>query len=218
MGTLAICTEDVDSDVYLDLGLKELRKGSIGTPRILSLLSSLLEKSVKTNEMQSEAVNITDNVAVFHGLRAPTISIQHYIDRIFKYGGCSPSCFLVAYIYVDRFIQQTDMLLTSLNVHRLLITGVMVAAKFIDDAFFNNAYYARVGGISTAEMNRLEMKFLFSLDFKLQVSVKTFQSYCSQLQMESLEEHQIERPMRACGIKENWSSKSDSQCAPTVAR
>lgn len=62
------------------------------------------------------------------------------------------------------------------------------------------------------------MKFLFSLDFKLQVSVKTFQSYCSQLQMESLEEHQIERPMRACGIKENWSSKSDSQCAPTVAR
>lgn len=134
MGTLAICTEDVDSDVYLDLGLKELRKGSIGTPRILSLLSSLLEKSVKTNEMQSEAVNITDNVAVFHGLRAPTISIQHYIDRIFKYGGCSPSCFLVAYIYVDRFIQQTDMLLTSLNVHRLLITGVMVAAKFIDDA------------------------------------------------------------------------------------
>ncbi|KAK9015592.1 hypothetical protein V6N11_006692 [Hibiscus sabdariffa] len=125
----------------------------VGTPRILSLLSSLLEKSVQKNETESETVNFKDTVAIFHGLRAPTISIQHYIDRIFKYAGCSPSCFLVAYIYVDRFLQRTDVHLTSLNVHRLLITSVLVAAKFIDDAFFNNAYYARVGGVSTAELN-----------------------------------------------------------------
>ena len=134
MGTLAINTEDVDSDIYLALGFNELGKGAIGTPRILSLLSSLLEKSVQKNEMQSETVNIKDNAAIFHGLRVPTISIQQYIDRIFKYAGCSPSCFLVAYIYVDRFVQQTDLHLTSLNVHRLLITSVTVAAKFIDDA------------------------------------------------------------------------------------
>ncbi|EOX94774.1 Cyclin p1,1 isoform 2 [Theobroma cacao] len=168
MGTLAIDMEGVDSDIYLALGLKELGKRAIGTPRILSLLSSLLEKSVQKNEMQSETVDIKDSVAIFHGLRAPTISIQQYIDRIFK--------------------------------------------------FFNNAYYARVGGISTAELNRLEMKFLFSLDFRLQVSVNTFQRYCSQLQKESSEGHQIERPIRACGIKESWSSKSDTQCAPTIAR
>ncbi|XVE73137.1 hypothetical protein DITRI_Ditri11bG0093400 [Diplodiscus trichospermus] len=218
MGTLAIDTKDVDSDIYLTLGFKELGKGAIGSPRILSLLSSLLERSVQKNEMQSEAVNIKDNVTIFHGLRAPTISIQHYIDRIFKYAGCSPSCFLIAYIYMDRFVEQTDVHLTSLNVHRLLITSVMVAAKFIDDAFFNNAFYARVGGISTAELNRLEMKFLFSLDFRLQVSVNTFQKYCSQLHKESSEGHPIERPIRACGIKESWSGKSDTQCAPTVAR
>ncbi|KAJ8435265.1 hypothetical protein Cgig2_026004 [Carnegiea gigantea] len=34
--------------------------------------------------------------------------------------------------------------------------------------FFNNAYYARVAGVSTSEMNRLEMALLFSLDFRLQ--------------------------------------------------
>ncbi|OMP05071.1 Cyclin P/U [Corchorus olitorius] len=218
MGSLAIDTEDVDSDIYLTLGLKGLGKGAVGTPRILSILASLLEKSVEKNDMDSETVDIKDGVAIFHGLRAPTISIQQYIDRIFKYGGCSPSCFVIAYIYVDRFVQQTNVHLTSLNVHRLLITSVMVAAKFIDDAYFNNAYYARVGGVSTSEMNRLEMKFLFSLDFRLQVSVNTFQRYCSQLQKESSEGLQIERPIRACGIKESWSSKSDNTCAPTIAR
>ncbi|KAE8676771.1 Cyclin-U3-1 [Hibiscus syriacus] len=159
-----------------------------------------------------------DNVAIFHGLRAPTISIRNYIDRIFKYAGCSPSCFLVAYIYVDRFVQQTDVHLTSLNVHRLLITSVLVAAKFIDDAFFNNAYYARVGGVTTGELNKLEMSFLFSLDFRLKVTVNTFQRYCSQLRKESSDDHQIERPIRACGIKDGWPSKRDTQCAATISR
>uniref|UniRef100_F6I4T9 Uncharacterized protein n=1 Tax=Vitis vinifera TaxID=29760 RepID=F6I4T9_VITVI len=40
------------------------------------------------------------------------------------------------------------------------------------------------GGVSTTEPNRLEMKFLFSLDFRLQVTVETFRSYCSQLEGE----------------------------------
>ncbi|KAL8507668.1 hypothetical protein ACS0TY_018273 [Phlomoides rotata] len=57
---------------------------------------------------------------------------------------------------MDRFIQQTNIFITSLNIHRLLITTVMVAAIFMDDAFFNNAYYARVGGISTRELNKFD--------------------------------------------------------------
>ena len=32
---------------------------------------------------------------------------------------------------------------TPLNVHRLLITGVLLAAKLMDDNYFNNAYYAK---------------------------------------------------------------------------
>lgn len=216
MGPVALDTESVDSDMYLTLGLEESGKEVFGTPQVLSILSSLLEKSIQENE----TVQVKDSVTLFHGLRAPAISIQKYIDRIFKYAGCSPSCFVIAYIYVDKFLQKTDISLTSLNVHRLLITSVMVAAKFIDDAFFNNAYYARVGGITTEELNRLEMKFLFSLDFRLQVSVKTFQLYCTELQKEAADGHQIERPIISCGIKENWSSKGDTTaaCAPTSAR
>ncbi|XP_062143874.1 cyclin-P3-1 [Alnus glutinosa] len=218
METLALDAQNVDSDIYLSLGLTELRKGVPGIPRVLSLLSSLLERSVQKNENLLEATQIEDVVTIFHGLRAPTLSIRQYIDRIFKYSGCSPSCFVVAHIYVDRFIQSTEVHLTSLNVHRLLITSLMLAAKFIDDAFFNNAYYAKVGGVSTAELNRLEMKFLFSIDFRLQVTTETFGRYCLQLEKETAEGLQIERPFKACGIKESWSSKEDSSCAPTVAQ
>lgn len=133
MGTLALDTESVGTDIYRTLGLKDLGKGTVGSPKILSLIGRLLEKSVQKNEILVDTIK-TKDVTIFHGLRAPTISIQQYIDRIFKYGACSPSCFVIAHIYMDRFLQKTDGHLTSLNVHRLLITSVMVAAKFIDDA------------------------------------------------------------------------------------
>ncbi|KAJ6681357.1 CYCLIN [Salix koriyanagi] len=180
METLSTDCGNMHSDIYRTLGLKELRKGVFRSPRVLRLLSSLLDKSVQKNEMLLETTQIKDVATIFHGLRPPTVSIRDYVDRIFKYSGCSPSCFVVAHIYMDRFLQQTDIRLTALNVHRLLITSVMIAAKFVDDAFFNNAYYAKVGGVSTEELNRLEMKFLFSIDFRLQVNVNTFGNYCYQ--------------------------------------
>lgn len=52
--------------------------------------------------------------------------------------------------------------------------------------YYNNAYYAKVGGISTAEMNFLELDFLFGLGFHLNVTPATFGTYCAYLQREML--------------------------------
>ncbi|KAL8143134.1 hypothetical protein V2J09_016166 [Rumex salicifolius] len=216
MGALAIDSDDSGSEIYLTLGLKG--KGVRGKPRFLCYLSLLLERSVQENELLSETAKVKDEfMTVFHGLKAPPVSIQQYIERIFKYAGCSPSCFVVAYIYVDRYLQSTDAQLSSLNVHRLLITSIMVAAKFVDDAFFNNAYYAKVGGVSSLEMNKLEMKFLFSIDFRLKVSVETFKKYCLQLE-EDGNGCQIDRPIRPCWTKDTWSKKDDAKRSTTIAR
>lgn len=135
MGTLALETESVISDIFRSLGLKESSKENPEIPRVLWLLSSLLERSVQKNEILLENSQIKDVLTIFHGSRAPSLCIQQYLDRIFKYSCCSPSCFVLAHIYLERFIQQKKVHLTSLNVHRLVITSVMVAAKFIDDAW-----------------------------------------------------------------------------------
>ncbi|PWA15468.1 cyclin-P3-1 [Artemisia annua] len=193
--------------IYLTLGLTGRTNEKPGTPKVIALLSSILQESVEDNENLLKTTHTKDILTDFHGSRAPTLTIKQYVDRIFRYSRCSPSCFVVAYIYMDRFIQAENIILTSLNVHRLLITSIMVAAKFIDEAFFNNAYYAKVGGVTTAEMNRLEMKFLFGIDFQLYVNDSTFRKYCSEL-MSGAKEIHIERPLHAifaCGIKDNSS-------------
>ena len=43
----------------------------------------------------------------------------------------------------------------------------MVAAKFADDFFYKNEYYAKIGGITKAEMNHLEMAVLGHLNYNL---------------------------------------------------
>ncbi|GFP90499.1 cyclin-u4-1 [Phtheirospermum japonicum] len=152
-------------------------------PKLIAFLSSLLQRVAESNDLSRRIQ--PQKISVFSGLTMPTISIQSYLERIFKYANCSPSCYIVAYVYLDRFTQRQPTLpINSYNVHRLLITSVMLSAKFMDDMYYNNAYYAKVGGISTTEMNFLEVDFLFGLGFHLNVTPSTFHTYCSYLQRE----------------------------------
>ncbi|KAA8539750.1 hypothetical protein F0562_026442 [Nyssa sinensis] len=150
-------------------------------PKVIAFLASLLQRVAESNDLNHPLE--TQKISVFDGLTRPTISIQSYLERIFKYANCSPSCFVVAYVYLDRFALRQPLLpINSFNVHRLLITSVLVSAKFMDDMYYNNARYAKVGGISTREMNLLEVDFLFGLGFQLNVTSTTFHTYCSYLQ------------------------------------
>ncbi|GFP91018.1 cyclin-u4-1 [Phtheirospermum japonicum] len=100
--------------------------------KLIKFLSSLLQRVAESNDLSRSLQ--PQKISAFHGLTRPTISIQSYLDRIFKYANCSPSCYIVAYVYLDRFTQcQPGLALNSYNVHRLLITSVMVSAKFMDD-------------------------------------------------------------------------------------
>ncbi|KAH6795985.1 hypothetical protein C2S51_036971 [Perilla frutescens var. frutescens] len=164
------------------------------TPRVLTVLSYVLEKLVARNDELCDGGGFGKSLTAFHGVRAPAITLDKYVERIYKYTSCSPSCFVVAFVYIDRLVHRyPDSLVVSLNVHRLLVTSVMVASKVLDDAHYNNAFYARVGGVSNVELNKLEIELLFLLDFGVSVSSRVFESYCQHLEKEMLCNGGIER-------------------------
>lgn len=117
----------------------------------------------------------------FEAFRAPGISVRDYLVRIHKYASCSPECFVLALVYMDRLHQMQGFVLTELNVHRVVITSVVLAAKFFDDHYFNNAYYAKVGGVPCPEMNELEVEYLLLINFSLHVSSDTYARYYNEL-------------------------------------
>ncbi|KAG0054817.1 hypothetical protein BGZ83_010379 [Gryganskiella cystojenkinii] len=65
--------------------------------------------------------------------------------------------------------------INSFNIHRLLIVCLMVAAKFTSDHFYSNGRYAKVGGLSLLELNQLELEFLFTIRFELNVKEEELQ-------------------------------------------
>ncbi|KAL4569765.1 hypothetical protein LXL04_025408 [Taraxacum kok-saghyz] len=169
--------------------LPEQSEQDPATPRVLSILSVVLERLVSRNEILSLSsgggARLGKNLEAFHGARPPAITIPKYLDRIYKYTNCSPACFVVGYVYIDRLVHRhPGSLVVPLNVHRLLVTSIMVAAKILDDVHYNNAFYARVGGVTNVELNRLEVEFLFMLDFELTVTSRVFESYCLHLERE----------------------------------
>lgn len=122
-------------------------------------------------------------LTMFHGLCAPPISVEKYMERLAKYTKCSPSCFILAYVYMTR-LAKCEMALQPgrLNVHRLVLTTVLLATKYTDDHYFNNAFFAKVGGVSVVELNRLELEGLRLLDYRLDVTPELFQEVVAELQ------------------------------------
>ncbi|XP_071701512.1 cyclin-U2-1-like [Rutidosis leptorrhynchoides] len=158
------------------------------TPLVIAVLASLIERTLARNERISRKCGMSktcSKVRVFDCHETPDMTIKSYLERIFKYTKAGPSVYVVAYVYIDRFcLSQPEFRITGQNVHRLLITTIMVASKYVEDMNYRNSYFARVGGITTKEMNSLELNFLFLMNFKMHVNVSVFESYCCHLERE----------------------------------
>eukprot|EP01012_Entosiphon_sulcatum_P028994 TRINITY_DN35210_c0_g1_i1.p1 TRINITY_DN35210_c0_g1~~TRINITY_DN35210_c0_g1_i1.p1 ORF type:complete len:186 (-),score=29.57 TRINITY_DN35210_c0_g1_i1:83-640(-) len=150
-----------------------------GDASLVPAITAVLNQITQRNK---EATVCAEGLQIFTAARVPPVGIGEYVQRIAKYAYCSPECFVFALVYLDRLIaQNANCTLTPYNVHRLLITSVLLAAKARDDTYYSNAYYSAIGGISNAEMNRLEISFLTMIGFNLFVAPELYAQYRSQL-------------------------------------
>eukprot|EP00871_Galdieria_phlegrea_P001811 jgi/Galph1/2630/GphlegSOOS_G1280.1 len=139
---------------------------------LVTCISNYVNKRVAANNQLEQLRGLS---TIFHAVRPPSISVLDYMLRMFKYAFCSRSCFIISVIYLEKAAaKEQSFRLTSLNVHRLLITSLMLAAKYLDDIYYNNAYYAKVGGVSLSELNLLELELLHVLEFSVAVSKKEY--------------------------------------------
>ncbi|KAJ3366116.1 hypothetical protein GGF31_008130 [Allomyces arbusculus] len=107
----------------------------------------------------------------FHAKTVPPIALRAYLARMARYAPCPNVVFVAVLVYLDRVAaaRTRPVALVAATAHRLALTAVVVATKFWSDVFYTNAHYAKVGGVPTAELNRLEMEFLFRAGFELAI-------------------------------------------------
>lgn len=95
----------------------------ISTLEIVKLVSIVLQKIINNN---ASNMNVRKNEETFLKFRSsyiPDVAIVDYLQRIQRYSKCNDSCFVLVLVYLDRLIEKRGLILTPLNIHRLLITG-----------------------------------------------------------------------------------------------
>ncbi|KAL1795813.1 hypothetical protein ACET3X_006037 [Alternaria dauci] len=130
---------------------------------------------VLISDMLMELVRLNDGYPLrdgtltrFHSRAPPGISVRDYLSRLIVHATLSPPILLSMVFYVDRLCAMYPAFtISSLTVHRFLITAATVAAKGLSDSFWTNSLYARVGGVSVRELALLELEFLRRLEWRI---------------------------------------------------
>ena len=91
---------------------------------------------------------------------------------------CSSSALIVALVYLDRLNEmEPSMVLSVYTIHRLILTALLLACKFLDDKALGNTFFADMVGCSCEELNVLESTMLSRLDYRLFVDAETYKRY-----------------------------------------
>jgi hypothetical protein len=91
------------------------------------------------------------------------------------------STLTISLVYIDRLCENTKIQMSMGNIHRLLLTSVLISIKYNEDDYYSNTHYAKIGGITMQEINLLEEEFITGLDWNVFIDRELFDKYDSYL-------------------------------------
>lgn len=157
----------------------------IDSQSLIKAITNILKEIIKENKNDSTATEVEVEPqlhSVFVAKKVPAISLSAYIERILKYSKAEDPSLILALIYIDLLCEESKFSLNNHNIHRVLLTAIVIAIKFNEDDYFANSFYAKVGGISNEELNSLEYEFLVICNFSMTIKQAKYDKYYSYLQ------------------------------------
>ena len=77
----------------------------------------------------------------FYSRRIPLVSIQEYIEYIYKYTKINSSTIILMLIYIDRICNMNKFKISYYNIQKLILASMILAIKYNEDeiySFVNN--------------------------------------------------------------------------------
>jgi len=162
---------------------KHVSDPSVSRCSVVSVLACALEHLCAIGDQSLP----TDRrlLTVFHTSCIPSISITAYLHRLARYTECSQECLIQAVCHIHRVRKgetgNEPFQVNAFNIHRLLLTALLCTSKWFDDHYFNNSFYAKVGGIACSELNMLEVEFLSLINFDLFLPVEQYMTFVQEI-------------------------------------
>ena len=146
------------------------------------LLTDICEESSKDKDTNNKLIK------PFISKKIPSISIEKYLERLISHTKMEISTLILILIYIDKICKNNKFRLNYFNIHKLIVTSMLISIKYNEDDFFSNSFYAKVGGVSITELNHLEYEFLSLIDFELYVDEDLFSKYSNYILSVNLDE------------------------------
>ncbi|KAH7329536.1 cyclin-domain-containing protein [Stachybotrys elegans] len=130
----------------------------------------------------------------FYSKNEPPISINQYLLRLHQFCPMSTAVYLATSLYIHRLaVEEQAIPVTRRNAHRLVLAGLRVAMKALEDLSYPHAKIAKVGGVSEMELARLEISFCFLAGFELVVGEEQLNTHLNSLK-DGRARHVLSRP------------------------
>jgi hypothetical protein len=156
-----------------------IKKGKFYIDIISQVISEILEENhinSKSKPLKAK-VSATEEVDAFAGTKIPAISIYNFLERLLKYTMMEDSTLVLVLIYLDRICANSNHKLTYINVHRMILASTVIAIKYNEDNYYNNTFYAKVGGVELLKLRQLEDVFIQKIGYSLYVDNHLFAKY-----------------------------------------
>ena len=142
------------------------------------IIGTVIEKSVKYHEVNKSKEKKDTN---FCSKEIPNITITNYILRLTKKINIEPSTLILGIIYFDKICNKGNIILSFLNVYRLILISLVLAIKFNEEYFETNEFYSKIGGLSNKSFNKLEIAVLKILNYKLYIKKDIYDNYINHI-------------------------------------
>ncbi|KAI0999650.1 hypothetical protein K3495_g8547 [Podosphaera aphanis] len=134
----------------------------------------------------AEPLNIQHSAITrkFYSKYLPPIGLPDYLMRIHKFCPMSTAVYLSTSYYIQKLaVQEKALPVTRYNCHRLVLAGLRVAMKALEDHSYAHSRFSKVGGVTEAELARLEISFCFLTNFELKTSKETLLEHANNLKI-----------------------------------
>lgn len=154
--------------------VKPIEPPSIETAPVylIEVIARLLEYIIKENgkvEWEPQTSPFTTD------WKYDWVEIGDYMDRLKEWIVCGAESFVVATCYFKRLeIIGALPVVSSLSVHRIFFTCLMLAVKMVEDETLNNADFAKVACIQLKDLNEMEVYVLIAMNFNCSIAVEEF--------------------------------------------
>ncbi|KAJ6015027.1 hypothetical protein N7540_009618 [Penicillium herquei] len=126
-----------------------------------------------SDRSREEAFQLAMLSRKFLSKKIPPIPIKEYLIRLHRYCPMSTAVILATSVYITKMALVEKVLrVTPKNMHRLVLAGLLVATKALEDRSFPHSRVAKVGGVTEQELSKLEISFCFLANFELRVDAQ----------------------------------------------